>query len=201
MRIGMRPARATGLLVLAGLVAGASALGAQGGRALSRARETAATSAPAHEDRQLAPARSVLHALVGTWHFEVRFAGNFDGPPDASGTRVMTPLFDTLRLAWTEALDHSRVQGQGVIGFDGTSSRFFNSAIYSADGAPEFMAGTLDDAEPLITFRPLALAPDSGSAALAASRARSFTLSLFDENHFALAPLDHAWRASYTRQP
>jgi hypothetical protein len=143
----------------------------------------------------------VLHTLVGTWRFEVRFAGNFEGSPDAAGTRVIQPLFDTLRLAWTEALDHSQVQGQGVIGFDLTSGRFFSSAIYSSGGAPEFMAGTLDDAEPLVTFLPIDLTPDSGPAALAARRSRALTLSVFDEDHFTVAALDRAWRATYTRQP
>lgn len=201
MNIRPGAAVAAGLWVFEVLGVGASELAAQGGRALGRAQETAASSAPSAEDRHLAPARSVLRTLMGTWRFEVRFAGNFDGPPDGSGTRSVQPLFDTLRLAWTETLDHSQLQGQGVIGFDPTSGRFFSSAIYSTDGAPEFMAGTLDDAEPLVTFRALALKPDSGAAAPRASRARSFTLSMFDENHFTIAALDRAWRAIYTRQP
>ena len=192
---------AGGLLVLTGLGSGASQLGAQGGSALGRAHETRAKPDGSADDRRLAPARSVLHTLVGTWRFEVRFAGNFDGPPDASGTRSIKPLFDTLHLAWSETLDHSDLLGQGVIGFDPTSGRFFSSAIYSGDGAPEFMAGTLDAAEPLVTFRPIALAPDSGAPASAPSRAGAFTLSMFDGNHFTVAALDREWRATFARQP
>ena len=201
MTIGTGAAVAGGLLVLAGLGAGASALAAQGGRASGHAHETHTNPDRSADDRSLAPARSVLHTLVGTWRFEVRFAGNFDGPPDASGTRSIQPLFDTLRLAWSEALDHSQLLGQGVIGFDPTSGRFFSSAIYSGDGAPEFMAGTLDAAEPLVTFRPIALAPDSGASGRAASRAGSFTLNMFDENHFTVAALDRGWRTTFPRQP
>src|SRR5438874_7361874 len=50
--------------------------------------------------------------------FRSRFAGNFDGPADVSGARVFKQLFDSLRLEWTEQLDHSTLLGQGVIGFD-----------------------------------------------------------------------------------
>src|SRR6266567_1630401 len=53
----------------------------------------------------LEPARSILRHLVGRWRVEVRFAGNFDGAPDASGTRVFQAMFDDLRLEWTEAVD------------------------------------------------------------------------------------------------
>jgi hypothetical protein len=110
-----------------------------------------------------------------------------------SGTRVAVPLFDELRLQWTETLDHSAVQDQGIIGFDPSNARFFSSTVSSAGATPEFMTGTLDRGEPLVTFNPVGLAPDSGSAPRVA-------LSVLDHDHFTLAPLDRAWRALFTRQ-
>jgi hypothetical protein len=128
--------------------------------------------------------------LVGAWRFEVWFAGNFSGVPDASGTRLVTTLFDDLRLQWIEELDHSPIQARGIIGFDLKSGRFFSSAVSSAGPAPEFMAGTLDSAEPLVTFRPLADSTD-----------QAFAIALLDADHFRSAALDHSWRAVFTRQP
>jgi len=59
------------------------------------------------------------------------------------------------------------------------------------------MTGTLDDAEPLITFNTLALAPDSGSAR---ESNQAFAVALLDDDHFTAAALDRAWRAVFTRQ-
>src|SRR5205085_8687629 len=78
----------------------AQTLGAQGARRGVRAVASAASVQP--ERSGVSPARSLLHGLVGTWRFEIWFAGNLDGAPDASGTRVMRVLFDDLRVEWTE---------------------------------------------------------------------------------------------------
>src|SRR4029077_8810847 len=120
-------------LILAGasVLAPARAAIAQGALQ-ARARETAPAPAPAAESA-LQPARSVLHQLVGRWRFAIWFAGNFDGPPDATGTRVWAALYDDLRVEWTETQDdpsHSR----GVLGFDPRVARFYSSAVYS-DGS------------------------------------------------------------------
>jgi hypothetical protein len=163
------------------------ALLAQGGRAL--ARPASAAIAPSPESSRLEPARAIVQRLVGTWRFELWFAGNFGSAPDATGTRVVTTLFDDLRVQWTEALDHSQIETRGIIGFDPGSGRFFSSAVSSAGPAPEFMMGTLDSAEPLVTFRPVA---DSAG--------QSFALTLLDDDHFRSAALDHSWRAVFTRQ-
>jgi hypothetical protein len=190
MTMGARSV-AAGILALVSVAA--SGLAAQGGQRVARpAQRAAALGAEA----RLAPARGLLRTLAGTWRFEMRFAGNFDGPADVSGTRVFKPLFDSLRLEWTEALDHSSVQGQGVVGFDEKSGRFFSSGVYSAGSTPEFMTGTLDDGEPLVTFTPLPFAPDVGRAP-----GQAFALSVIDADHFTVAALDHAWRAVFTRQP
>ncbi len=181
--------------ILAAAAVSVSTLAGQGGRRATREVSSAAHHASA--ELRLASAESMLHTLVGRWHFEMRFAGNFNGPPDVSGTRVLKPLFDEKRLEWTETLDQSRVQGRGVVGYDDQSDRFFSSAVSSAGSSPELMTGTLDDAEPLITFSPLALAPDSGSAQ---ESNRAFALALLDDNHFTAAALDRAWRAVFTRQ-
>jgi len=169
--------------------AAASPLAAQGGQRVARQAQPAAAASPA---ALLAPARGLLRTLAGTWHFEMRFAGNFDGAADVSGTRVFKPLYDSLRLEWREALDHSAVQGQGVVGLDEKSGRFFTAGVYSAGSTPEFMTGTLDDAQPLVTFTPLPFGPDAG---------RGFTLNVIDADHFTVAALDRAWRAVFTRQP
>ena len=160
-------------------------LAAQGGRQLARAAQPAAA---AESERLLAPAKSVLRTLVGTWHFEIRVAGNFDGPPDAAGTRVVKQLFDSLRLEWTEQLDDSTLQGRGLVAFDPASGRFYTTALYSSGAAAELMAGTLDEAEPLVTFRPLA------------PGAPAFALSVVDRDHFVVTAADRAWRAVFTRQ-
>src|SRR5437879_8876992 len=110
--------------VIAFSVATASHLHAQGG---PQARRPAAAVVPP----SLEPARSILRHLVGRWRVEVRFAGNFDGAPDASGTRVVETVFDDLRLQWTESVDSSQVRSQGTIGFDARTGRFYSTAVYS----------------------------------------------------------------------
>jgi len=132
------------------------------------------------------PARSVLRNLVGRWHVEVRFAGNFDGAPDASGTRVVAALFDDLRVQWTEALDSSRVKSQGMIGFDSRTGGFYSTAVDSTGTGAELLTGTLDMAEPLILFT---------------SPGGAFVLRMVDRDHFTWSPLDRGWRAVLTREP
>ncbi len=156
----------------------ASPLAAQG----RQARRAVATPAVTSEVR-VEPARSVLRNLVGRWHVEVRFAGNFDGAPDASGTRVVTTLFDDLRLQWTEALDSSRVKSQGMIGFDSRTGQFYSTAVDSTGSGAEMVTGTLDVAEPVITFN------------------TAFVLRMVDQDHFTWSPLDRSWRALLTRLP
>src|SRR2546426_4171411 len=97
--------------VLAVAAAFAPGLAAQGAKeANGRGRPSATVAGPSSH---LQPARGILGDLVGTWQFQIWFAGNFSGTPDVSGIRVMKALFDDLRLEWTEVLDHSQVQGQG----------------------------------------------------------------------------------------
>jgi len=155
-------------------IAWAPTLSAQGGR---QARRAVAAEA------RVEPARSVLRNLVGRWRVEVRFAGNFDRAPDASGTRVVAALFDDLRLQWTEELDSARVKSQGMIGFDSRTGQFYSTAVDSAGTGAELLTGTLDMAEPVITF---------GGA---------FVLRMVDQDHFTWSPLDRGWRAVLTRQP
>jgi uncharacterized protein DUF1579 len=189
---------ATGVLV--GATAGAQHLGAQGGaNAYPGVGVTVApTTRPAPPARsRLEPARSILRNLVGTWRFEIWFAGNIDGPPDVSGTRVIKTLYDDLRVEWTEELDHSPIRGQGIVGFDERSSRFFSISVDSAGSGAEFTTGTLEDAEPLITFRPLSFGPGVSPAE---QLVRSSALSILDPNHFTWTALDRGWRALFTRQ-
>src|SRR6266702_5588298 len=119
-----------------GLVIQATSLAAQGGQQARRlATPTSSDAAPdAEAQPALEPARSILRHLVGRWRVEVRFAGNFDGAPDASGTRVVETVFDDLRLQWTENVDSSEVRSQGTIGFDSRTGRFFSTGVYS-DGS------------------------------------------------------------------
>ena len=186
-------------LRIAGLVAGivspafAASLSAQGGGQARRAVAAPSSDAAARE-ALIEPARSMLRHLVGRWRVEIRFAGNFDGPPDASGTRVVAPLFDDLRLQWTEALDSSRTRSQGLLGFDSRSGRFYSSTVDSAGSGAEFLTGTLSTLEPLVTFIPIA--PASGQKAT-----ESFTWTMVDQDHFTWAPLDRGWRAVLTREP
>lgn len=169
--------------------ASASTLVAQGG---AQARRPAAAAGLPSLD----PARSMLRHLVGRWRIEIRFAGNFDGAPDASGTRVVDALFDDLRLQWTEQLDSSQVRGQGIIGVDARTGGFYSTAVYSTGTGAELLTGTLDLAEPLITFSPMAPPPGSGRQAM-----ESFALRMVDSDHFTWSPLDRGWRAVWTREP
>ena len=156
----------------------------------TRAREIA--PAPAAEPA-LQPARSVLHQLLGRWRFAIWFAGNFDGPPDATGTRVATALYDDLRLEWTETHDDSS-HSQGVLGFDPRVSRFYSSAVYSDGSGVQLLTGAPSPAEPLILFTPLPTPqPDRRPM-------ESFTLTVIDPDHFTWVPLDRGWRAVFTRE-
>jgi len=186
----------TKALVLVLAVALSPRLAAQGGEKGRRSADMAPRVPPART--HLAPARGMLQTLIGTWRFEIWFAGNLGGDPDASGTRVVRALFDDLSLEWTEQLDHSEIRGQGVIGFDASADRFFSSSLYSAGPGAEFLAGLLDDAEPRITFTslPLSAEPAPGTAPV-----RSAALMLLDRDHFTWTPLDHGWRAVFTRRP
>ena len=179
---------AAGVLAVTAVVA--PRLAAQGG--------TQALRPAVVERSRLEPARSVLGTLVGTWRFEIWFAGNMSGPPDASGTRVVRVLFDDLRVEWTEEVDHSSIRGQGIIGFDPRGGVFFSSSLYSTgSGGGEFMTGVLAQGEPVITFSPVASAP---GASAEQQLMQSSTLSVLDQSHFTVAPLDRGWRAVYTRQ-
>src|SRR2546429_4472826 len=138
----------------------APGLAAQGAKeATGRGRPSATAVKPTSH---LQPARGVLGDLVGTWRFEIWFAGNCSGTADVSGIRVVKALFDDLRLEWTEVLDHSQVQGQGLVGFDSSSDRFFSTAVYNVGSAPELMTGILDDGQPSITFSAIAISPAAG---------------------------------------
>ena len=171
----------------------ASQLAAQGGGQARRSVAATSPAAPAPASA-LEPARSMLRHLVGRWRVEIRFAGNFDGPPDASGTRVVAALFDDLRLQWTEELDSSRTRSQGLLGFDPRSGRFYSSTVDSAGSGAEFLTGTLSTQEPLVTFIPIA--PASGQRPM-----ESFSWAMVDQDHFTWAPLDRGWRAVLTREP
>jgi hypothetical protein len=179
------------LTICAVATASASTLLAQGGPQARRSAPAPAL-APAVAQPSLEPARTVLRHLVGRWRVEIRFAGNFDGAPDASGTRMVDSLFDDLRLQWTEALDSSQVLGRGFIGFDSRTGQLYSTAVYNAGSGAELLAGTVDLSEPLITFSPVASTPPAGP---------SFTLRMVDADHFIWAPLDRGWRAVWTREP
>lgn len=182
--------------VAAGVIAVATVaarqVGAQGGVKADRGILVAADDPV--ERSSIEPARSIVRNLVGTWRFEIRFAGNFDGPPDASGTRIVKALYDDLRVEWTEELDHSPIRGQGVIGFDARSGRFLSTSVYNSGSGTEVMTGVLAPGEPLITFTPITLAP--GGQPLTQATA----LSMLDPDHFTWAALDRGWRAVSTRQ-
>jgi uncharacterized protein DUF1579 len=183
---GMAPYRK--YLRVAALVVGvvsptaAPSLSAQGGGQARRSSVAPAPAAPAPA-ALIEPARSMLRHLVGRWRVEVRFAGNFDGAPDASGTRVVEALFDDLRLQWTEALDSLRLKSQGMIGFDSRTGQFYSTSVDSAGSGAQMLTGTIDLAEPVITFN------------------GAFALRMVDQDHFIWSPLDRGWRAVLTRQP
>lgn len=181
--------------VLAIVAAAAQRLVAQGGEKANRSVEL--TPTVSLERSRLEPARSILRNLVGTWRFEIWFAGNFDGAPDASGTRVVRALYDDLRVEWTEELDHSPIRGQGIIGFDARTGRFVSTSVYNAGSGAEFMTGILERAEPLITFSPISLSPGAHPGL---QLMQSSAMSMLDPDHFTWAALDRGWRAVFTRQ-
>lgn len=186
------------VVVVAGvtLITPARSLAAQGGAKATRA----AAATPSTEDAQpaLQPAQSLVHQLVGRWRFAIWFAGNFDGPPDASGTRVVDTLYTGLRLQWSEEVDHSGNRSQGVVGFDPQTGRFYGSAVYSDGNSPEFLTGTMSRSEPLVTFTPVT--PVTPAANTQQRLMGSFTLTLIDPDHFTWVPLDRGWRAVFTRE-
>ncbi len=180
--------------LLAAAVALAPGLAAQGAKeANGRGR---LVSPPAPPASQVEPARGMLADLVGTWRFEIWFAGNFSGTPDVSGIRVAKALFDDLRLEWTEVLDHSQLQGQGFVGFDPASDRFFSTSVYNVGSAPELLTGVPDDAQPSITFYALSIVPGAGEP----PSPPASTLAVVDHDHFTWVAQDRAWRAVFTRQ-
>jgi hypothetical protein len=176
--------------VAAALAPGLAGQGAK--EANGRSKASATASGPMSH---VAPARGVLGSLVGTWRFEIWFAGNFAGAPDASGTRVVKPLFDDLRLEWTEELDHSQVQGRGIVGFDPSNDRFFSASVYSVGSGPELLTGILDDAQPSITFHTIPASPSAGEQPTPSS-----TLAVLDHDHFTWIAQDGAWRGVFTRR-
>ncbi len=183
---------ATCLLVAAGAFApGLAAQGAKG--ATGRGRASAPVAGPSSH---LQPARGILGDLVGTWRFDIWFAGNFSGTADVSGIRVVKALFDDLRLEWTEVLDHSQVQGQGLVGFDPSSDRFFSTSVYNVGSAPELLTGIPDDAQPSITFYAISISPGAGEP----PPPPTSTLAMVDHDHFTWTAQDRAWRAVFTRQ-
>ena len=59
------------------------------------------------------------------------------------------------------------------------------------------MTGTLDAAEPLVTFSSILTAPAAGPGQ---QLVQSSIMNMLDQNHFAWTARDHAWRAMFTRQ-
>ena len=180
--------------LLAAAVSLTSGLAAQGAKEATGRGRPAATAARSTSHVQ--PARGMLGDLVGSWRFEIWFAGNFSGTPDVSGLRVLKALFDDLRLEWTEVLDHSQVQGQGLVGFDPSSDRFFSTAVYNVGSAPELLTGILDDAQPSITFYAISISPAAGDPAPLPFS----TLAVLDHDHFTWTAQDRGWRAVFTRR-
>ncbi len=183
--------------IIAGLsVAATASLVAQGG---AQKRRSAAPAPVATTEDASAPsatsavavelASGLLKTLMGTWRFEVRFAGNFTGAPDASGTRVFNALFDDLRLEWTESLDSSAIAARGIVGFDPRSGEFYSTAVNSSGPGIELLTGSMDLSEPLVLFTPKSRSNDA-----------SYTLRVIDADHFMWAPLDRGWRTVFTRE-
>jgi hypothetical protein len=182
--------------IIAGLSTAATlSLAAQGGAQHRRAAPVAAAAA---EDASAPSATSavavelaggLLKTLMGTWRFEVRFAGNFTGAPDASGTRVFAVLYDDLRLEWTEYLDSSTIGARGIVGFDPRTGEFYSTTVNSSGPGIELLTGSMDLSEPLVLFTPSARSKDA-----------SYTLRVIDADHFTWVPLDRGWRAVFTRE-
>lgn len=207
--VGMTTYR-TGLHI-ASLIAGlttawATTLDAQGGAQQRRSAAPAIAATPGDGNAPNAPsatsavavelAGGLMKTLMGTWRFEVRFAGNFTGAPDASGTRVFAPLFDDQRLEWTESLDSSTIGARGIVGFDSRTGQFYSTAVHSSGPGIELLTGSMDLAEPLILFTPTARAGGDANQL----RMESFTLRVIDVDHFMWAPADRGWRAVFTRE-
>lgn len=188
--------------IIAGLTtAWATALAAQGA---AQQRRTAAP-ATAGAEGDAAPsalavelAGGLLKTLMGTWRFEVRFAGNFTDAPDASGARVFAALFDDTRLEWTESVDSSAMSARGILGFDPRTGQFYSTAVNSSGPGIELLTGSMDLSEPVILFTPTAPA---ASADPSRRHMESFTLRMIDADHFMWSPLDRSWRAVFTRRP
>jgi hypothetical protein len=185
-------------LISASLALWVQLLAAQG--TLETTPPNAPKSSVRASEASLQPPRSLVHLLVGRWRFAIWFAGNFDGPPDASGTRVVEALYDDLRLQWTEELDNPGGRSQGFIGFDPRAGRFYSSSVHSEGSGAEFLIGTLSPSEPLVTFTPVAQAHDSRSPTSDRRLMESFVLTLIDQDHFTWVPLDRGWRAVFTRE-
>ena len=184
-------------VIIGGLTAaGTASLAAQGGA--QKRRAPAAATAGATSAVAVELAAGLLQTLTGSWRFEVRFAGNFTGAPDASGTRVFAPLFDDRRLEWTESLDSSTIGARGILGFDPRTGEFYSTAINSSGPGIELLTGSMDLAEPVILFIPIA--PAAG-ADPSRRHMESFTLRVIDADHFMWSPLDRSWRAVFTRRP
>jgi len=190
----LRGSTRVGAWVLAAAAAFAPGLAAQGAKeATGRGRPSTTVARPTSH---VEPARGMLGDLVGTWRFEIWFAGNFSGTPDVSGIRVVKALFDDLRVQWTEVLDHSQVQGQGLLGFDPSSDRFFSTSVYNVGSAPELLTGIPDDAQPSITFYAISISPGAGDP----PPPPTSTLAVVDHDHFTWTAQDRAWRAVFARQ-
>ena len=189
--------------IIAGLTtAAATWLTAQGGAQRRRAPAATVASAAtpsATSEVAIGLAGGLVKTLIGTWRFEVRFAGNFTGAPDASGSRVFKPLFDDQRLEWTETLDSSTISARGMVGFDPRTGQFYSTAVQSSGPGIELLTGSMDLAEPLIVFTPTTRSADAEADA-ARRHMESFTLRVIDADHFTWAPLDRGWRAVFTRE-
>ncbi|OLB52463.1 MAG: hypothetical protein AUI08_00525 [Gemmatimonadetes bacterium 13_2_20CM_2_65_7] len=180
-------------LIATSLITPPRHLAAQGGPKTSRPAPGSSSTTTGQPSLQLP--RSLVQQLVGRWRFAIWFAGNFDGPPDASGTRVADTLYDDLRLQWTEQFDNSASRSQGIMGFDQRTGRLYRSAVYSDGTGAELLTGTLSPSEPLVTFAPIAAAPTGDRGPM-----DSFTLTVIDQDHFTWVPLDRGWRAVFTRE-
>jgi len=193
MHISRRCLHIVVALIATSLITPPRHLAAQGGPKTSRPAPGSSSTTTGQPSLQLP--RSLVQQLVGRWRFAIWFAGNFDGPPDASGTRVADTLYDDLRLQWTEQFDNSASRSQGIMGFDQRTGRLYRSAVYSDGTGAELLTGTLSPSEPLVTFAPIAAAPTGDRGLM-----DSFTLTVIDQDHFTWVPLDRGWRAVFTRE-
>src|SRR6266487_1999832 len=107
----------------------------------------------------------------------------------------MSPYRKHLRVAgfvFGLVIQATSLSAQGVIGFDTRTARFCSTAVHSGAGA-EFLTGTLNLVQPVVTFAPMA--PTAGGQA-----SESFRWTMVDSDHFIWAPLDRGWRAVLTRE-